>query len=78
MATCALHNYLREKVITIQEPEEDDERSNQENIPRTDVTHTSRTAGGKYNVEVKEIRDTLASYFVGPGQIPFQWSHANL
>lgn len=44
----------------------------------SDVLHTSRTNGNRYNASVKLIRDTLASYFVGSGQVSWQWKRGNV
>jgi len=78
LATCALHNYLRNEVMLEFLGDQDDSDDPMTEPPTVSVSHNPRTTGGKYNVEVKKIRDTLASYFVGIGQIINQWKHANL
>lgn len=78
LATCALHNYLRCHIMENDVDDDDHNEKDNDKPARLDVTHTTRNTGLKYNVEVKKIRDILASYFVGIGQIEYQWKHANL
>jgi DDE superfamily endonuclease len=80
LATCALHNMLISKRMENEADAENVDSSEDENdqVYRTDVTHAPRTMGMRYNANVKGIRDTLASYFVGLGQLSWQWKHGNV
>ena len=80
LATCALHNYLVTKRIESQARDNDSEKSSQEDFDnyRKDIMHVSRTVGMHYNAGVKGIRDILATYFVGAGQVYWQWKHGNV
>lgn len=80
LACVALHNYLRHKIcnnVCV-----DDATSILNDItPVTaidSVSHEPRSTGGGYNVQAKLVRDKLANYFVGPGQIACQWKHGNV
>lgn len=39
---------------------------------------TLQESGTNYNTVAKDVRDTLANYFVTTGQVPWQWKHANI
>lgn len=76
LACCALHNFLRKK----DSPAAKTVRNNQPqetNLVHI-VEHTPRLTGANYNASAKEIRDKLAAYFVGEGQVNWQWKHANV
>ena len=78
MACCALHNFLRSTVADASCHTEgtSGETSEQETVDF--FTHEKRLSGSSYNAASKEIRDKLAPYFVGQGQVPWQWKHANV
>ena len=78
LACCALHNFLRHKVGERQ-PEHSQifiESSATEYVGS--VSHETRSVGANYNAAAKVVRDTLSKYFVGEGQVPWQWKHANI
>lgn len=78
LACCALHNFLR--CSTCDNAEYDEDLSNDAFQESTIdiISHEPRLTGSGYNSEAKVIRDQLASYFVGPGQISHQWKHGNV
>lgn len=81
LATCALHNYLRHKTMNNDKYEQDEHESENDDDDIGDIatiTHTPRDAGSNYNAASKKIRDTLADFFVGVGQVSWQWKHANI
>lgn len=75
LAACALHNYLRTISTKDGEVDEDDIADIE---PIHHIAHTPRDTGVNYNRESKDIRDSLAQYFVHEGQVPWQWKHANI
>lgn len=78
LACCALHNFLRSNSCANAEYEDDSSEDKVQGSTIDSVRHEPRLTGAGYNSQAKAIRDTLASYFVGPGQISYQWKHANV
>jgi hypothetical protein len=76
LACCALHNFLRKKGSSAAETVRNNQR--QETNAVHFVKHAPRLTGANYNASAKEIRDKLAAYFVGKGQVNWQWKHANV
>jgi len=78
MACCALHNYLRQKSHVGVNTEYDSSEETDGGLYIYTVNHEARVSGSKYNATAKTVRDKLVRHFLGTGQIPFQWKHANV
>jgi len=82
MTCCVLHNFLRGNVTLPSDTCESEEAVEQDrpgHLPNIDyVMHDARVTGAKYNAAAKVVRDKLASYFIGAGQVPWQWKHGNV
>ena len=78
MACCALHNFFRTKAADASTAAEDDLDEDSDLTTVDFVTHETRLAGANYNAASKLVRDKLAAYFVGPGQVQWQWKHGNI
>jgi len=80
LACCALHNFMRTKSSDVLHDTENCDFVDQlgSDGPVRCISHESRVQGAKYNTAAKEIRDKLASYFTGSGQVSWQWKHGNV
>lgn len=78
LACCALHNFLRRNSSANAENEDYSSQDEVQGRTVDSVVHEPRITGAGYNSQAKSIRDALACYFVGPGQISYQWKHANV
>lgn len=83
MACCTLHNFLRTKTENfvheeLDTPDEQMPPCGLSSIPLNAISHAVRGTGAKYNTAAKVVRDKLAEYFVGQGQVSWQWKHANV
>ena len=77
MACCVLHNFLRQRAQD-ELPDNLEAHNGADMQPLLNVTHEPRVSGAHYNANSKRIRDKLASYFVGEGQVSWQWKHGNV